>query len=420
MGHKENWDVIIIGGGAAGLAAAIAAAEMGDRVLVLEKMDRVGKKIMATGNGRCNILNTGEPTYFSGRDLAEAVLQAVPAKLQWAWWKAHGLSLREEEGGRAYPVSGHASSVVDVLRLWLQKCNVQVETGMTVTKISQKNGDFIVHAVDKTGADHVWAVKRAILTTGGMAQPKLGSDGSGYALAESMGHTIIKPKPALSQIETEKAPIAGLSGVRIKASIEVVRAGKRVFQEAGELLFTEYGVSGVCAMQCAQAASAPNTTLEISFTAGLGFSSEQQLQEELFRRRKLFDALPLESLLAGICVPSITLAVFRRIGLKWQGRAAGSLTNQEIRQTAAMLQRFPLAVKGIRGFDTCQVTSGGVRCDEISPDTMASTLVEGLYLAGEVLDVDGDCGGHNLMFAFGSGLLAGYNGRMKWNGALAT
>lgn len=412
---SDMWDAVVVGGGASGLVAAIAAAEMGDRVLILERMDRIGKKILATGNGRCNILNTGALRYPGGLPLACDVLSKASGKFQWNWWLRHGLKLREEDDGRAYPVSSHASSVLDVLRMWLRQLSVRVETGEKVIGLGRRSTGFLVQSCRQDGTVQEWFGKRVLICTGGCAQPKLGSDGSGYSLASSFGHQIVRPVPALSPIETEKKPIAGLLGIRVKAGVKVTRHGKQICQENGELLFTDYGISGICAMQCACAVGVPESTLEICLLNGMGFSDRHELSEELLRRTKWFARLPLEEILTGLCVHALALAVFRCAGIKWQGRFMGSMNEKELNQLVSVCSSFPVEVKGVRGFDFCQVTAGGIFWNQVDSSTMESVLVKGLYLTGEVLDVDGDCGGFNLMFAFGSGLLAGYRNRIKWD-----
>ena len=383
------------------MAAAVEAAERGAQATVLERMDRVGKKLLATGNGRCNLMNRGEGCYPGGEDFARQVLSRCGAKEQEAFWQRLGLRLREEDGGRVYPVSGQASTVLDALRLGMERAGVQVETGVQAEGIRREKGGFTVLAGEKR-----WHAERVILAGGGCAQPKLGSDGSLWALAEGLGHHLHRPRPALTQIVTDTAPIRGLSGIRVKAEVTALRGGRETHREAGEVLFADYGVSGVCVMNTARHVDKGGTLL-LNLLPGMAFAGEGEARDELWRRRNAWAQQPMEALLTGLCVPRLASALCRQAGIQWKERLIGSLSRQEAEQLAKALGAFPLRVQGVKGFDMAQVTAGGLDTAEFDPATMGSRLVPGLYAAGEMLDVDGACGGFNLMFAFGSGMLAG-------------
>ena len=398
-------DLIVIGGGAAGMAAAIAAAGCGDRVLVLERMDRIGKKLLATGNGRCNLLNSGEARYHGSR-LAESVMNRMGYAAQVRFWQAMGLSLREETEGRVYPSSAQASTVLDVLRFQMDRFHVRVRTGEAVQGI--RRGKTGLEVVTKAGVE---TAPHVLISCGGCAQPKLGSDGSGYALLRALGHTIVSPRPALTQVETELRPIRGLEGIRVRGRARVFRDGQVLQEEKGEILFASYGVSGICVMQCSAACIPGKTVLSLDLTDGLGLTEDAFL-EELMRRSRT--GYTLETLLTGLYVPRLQQALLRMAGLKPEPRPADGRACRQLAQAAA---DFRLNVTGIHGFENAQVTRGGAATEEWSLDTLESLKVPGLYAAGEVLDVDGDCGGYNLMFAFGSGLMAGLRGRkVFWEG----
>lgn len=396
--------VAVIGGGAAGMAAAIAAAECGDRVLLLERMDRVGRKLLATGNGRCNLMNRGAWRYPGGGTFAAEVLKRCGAVEQTRFWQKHGLYLRQEEDGRVYPVSGQASTVLDVLRLALDAQGVTVRTGAEVTALRREDQGWAV-CLDQERIH----CDRVIVAGGGCAQPKLGSNGSCYELLRPLGHHRTSLRPALTQIETDAEPIRGLSGIRVKASVRVMQENNCQHEEQGELLFADYGISGVCVMQCARYA-APGTEVEIDLLSGMGLTQEAA-REELRARSVRWASQPMEQLMTGLCVSRLAIAVGRQAQVRFQNRRMGSLTSQEADRLAKTLGAFQLMVRGVRGFDSAQVTSGGLISSDFNAKTMESRLNPGLYAAGEVLDVDGDCGGFNLMFAFGSGLLAGWRGR---------
>ena len=398
-------EVIIIGGGAAGMAAAIEAASLGDSVLLLERMDRVGKKLLATGNGRCNLMNDGAPRYPGGGAFAAEILSGCGAAEQRQFWARLGLRLRTEEGGRVYPVSGQASTVLDTLRLAMDALHVDNITGVHVDAVMPGKQGFTVSA-----GENRWCAARVIITGGGCAQPKLGSDGSCYGLLAALGHHIIRPEPCLTQIITDPAPIRGLSGIRVKCRVRVQDASRVLHEESGEALFTDYGMSGVCVMQCARYAR-QSRVLSLSLAEGMGFSSRDDALQELMRRREHWHDQPMERLMTGLCVPRLASALCTAAGIQWKNRLIGSLKRSEAAMLANLLTDWPLEIRGVKGFDAAQVTRGGADCREFDPATMASRLVPGLHAAGEVLDVDGDCGGFNLMFAFGSGILAGRNGR---------
>ncbi|MBQ3156111.1 MAG: aminoacetone oxidase family FAD-binding enzyme [Clostridia bacterium] len=398
--------VVIIGGGAAGLAAAIAAAECGDRVTVLERMDRVGKKILATGNGRCNLMNTGMRRYPGSSAWADAVLDRCGVEAQTRFWQHLGLRMRQEDGGRVYPVSGMASSVLDTLRFAAAALQVEIVTGVQVTGLFKARHGWTVMA-----GENKWKADRVIVAGGGCAQPKLGSDGSTWPLMTALDHRLNAPKPALTQIVTETAPIRGLSGIRIRTAVKVTRAGADVYQEAGELLFADYGVTGVCSMQCARYVQ-PGDLFHIDLSRAFGFESPAALRQELHRRLSAWGERSQGELLTGLCVPKLADALFRAAGMKAGEHAlCKRITEDQIERLVQCAADFMLEIRGVKGFESAQVTAGGLNVQDFDPATMASLLAPGVHAAGEMLDVDGDCGGYNLMFAFGSGILAGLNGR---------
>jgi len=405
--------VIIVGGGAAGMAAAISAAICGDRVTVLERMDRVGKKILATGNGRCNLMNTGEWRYPGGRMLAHAVLKRCGAKEQTHFWEYFGLRMRQEEGSRVYPVSGAASTVLDTLRQAMAALQVETVTDCSVTSLTRGKKGWVVKA-----GEAAYHADRVIVAGGGCAQPKLGSDGSTWKLLTDCGHRFVKPRPALTQIITETDAIRGLSGIRVRTDVAITRGSKVQHRESGELLFADYGVTGVCVMQCARYA-APGDEIHIDLTKAMGFESVDAFRQELHRRRQLWQSPTYgtgqfcqRDLLTGLCVPKLGIALFRAAGIDHSHEnVPDSIVRKNIEKLTLAAADLSLQIKGVKGFESAQVTAGGIAADEFDPSNMSSRLVPGLHAAGEVLDVDGDCGGYNLMFAFGSGILAGLNGR---------
>lgn len=397
--------VLVIGGGAAGLAVAIAAAECGDQVTILERMDRVGKKILATGNGRCNLMNTGKRRFPGGEELANAVLDRCGVTEQTRFWQHVGLRMRQEDGGRVYPISGMASTVLDTLRFSVDALGVEIMTGVHVTGLFKARHGWTVMA-----GEQKWKADRVIVAGGGCAQPKLGSDGSTWKLLTDLGHQMVQPKPALTQIITETGAIKGLGGIRVRTNVCITRGETPVYEESGELLFADYGVTGVCVMQCARYAQ-PGDTMHINLIRAMGFDAADDFRAELDRRRKAWRERPQSELLTGLCVPKLGQALLGTAGLQNGRFVCGQLNPAAIERLTACAEDFTLPIKGVKGFENAQVTAGGIAAGEFDPATMESRVAPGVHAAGEVLDVDGDCGGFNLMFAFGSGILAGLNGR---------
>ena len=401
--------VIVIGGGPAGMAAAIAAARRGEETLLLERLDRVGKKLLATGNGRCNLMNRSAPAYPGGEAFARQVLARCGEKELEAFFRSLGLRLRTEDMGRVYPASGQAASVLDALRLALAREGVALRTAAPVQGLAKS----CTSGFTLTLPDGPLSARRVIAAGGGKAQPKLGSDGSCYGLLTGLGHALRRPFPALTQIETDAAPLRGLAGIRVKAEAWVTQRGRELRRTRGEALFADYGLSGVCVMQLARFAQGRETALHLNLLPALGLESAAECASELAGRRARWPDASLEQLFTGLCVSRLGAALLRCAGVGPLSRPMASLTDGEIRALTALTADLALPVRGVKGFDSAQVTAGGVPWEEFSPDNLESRLCPGLYAAGEVLDVDGDCGGFNLMFAFASGILAGSDGHVE-------
>ena len=405
----KAYDVIVIGGGAAGLSAALSASRQGASAAVLEASSRVGRKILASGNGRCNLANTGEMNYPGGGALARQVLGKCPPEEVLAFFRSLGLVTAEEEGGRVYPGCGQAAAVLDVLRGEIARRGVPVLCDTPALRLEIAQTGLRVHT--KT---EVFSARAVICACGGMAGGKLGHDGGAYRLLTGLGHTLVSPRPALSPLIAEKDAVKGLSGLRLPAILTLCRKASGKPQpltrpSQGEALFTDYGVSGVCAMELARrAGQEKNETgawpvLYMDFAPMLGLCPRHygwaEADADPFRHVKAAEALlearrhmlPEEELLRGL-TPRIL---------------ADRLRGLRVPALARQLTAFPVPLIGVRGFAYAQVTAGGVACAEFAGETLMSRLVPGLYAAGEMLDVDGACGGFNLQFAFASGLIAG-------------
>ena len=403
---RDMWDFIIIGGGASGMAAAIAAAKSGDKVLLLEKSPALGRKISASGNGRCNLMNIGKPVYYGDSAFAQEVLKHYPKEKLLRFWKDLGLLLSTEDDGRIYPGTYHSSSVIDAMKTALNQHHVDIRLQTAVNTAEKKTNVF-----EACTSREIYRSARMLIATGGPAYPKLGGTSSGFRLLSCFGHHIIPAVPSLCPICTDARSISGLSGIRVRCGLTLVNPSRQpVIHETGELLFTEYGISGICAMQCARFIDREGFTVRVDFLEPYSIPQSDAVTL-LISRRSRSSGLSPEHILNGILVPRLSYAVFKQSGVPTRNRTAKDITDKEIAEVAARLTSYTLQVTGVRGFDYAQVTAGGVSCSEFHSSTLESDYVPGLHAAGELLNVDGDCGGYNLMFAFASGILAGLNGR---------
>lgn len=402
------YDLIICGGGASGLVAAITAAEMGDKVLILEAGDRIGRKIAASGNGRCNLMNTNAPVYYGDTPFANSVLKEIDFKRQIFFWTSHGLSVREDESGRVYPSSDLSSSVLDIIRMHLKMNHIDI---VLHERVSSLTGSLKEGFTVRSNLGQEWQAKRIIVACGGKAQPRLGGSNDGYSLLTALGHRLIDCRPALTQIITDQRSISGLKGIRQnRVEVSLWRKDRSLHREKGEILFTEYGVSGICVMQCARFAE-KGDRLSIHFARSLGFENAEECLTALQKRRILFASGKPTELLNGWLNPKLGYAVCKKAGVDVTKDSIAMMTDNDLKLIARTLEDYPLTIEGIQGYDTAQVTAGGLDCSEFDVRTMESKLVPGVHCTGETLNVDGDCGGFNLMFAFATGILAGRNGR---------
>lgn len=420
----------IVGGGAAGMAAAIAAAEGGACVTVLERGRRALKKLSVTGNGRGNLLNSGPLEYYGDAAFAAKVLSAMPYRQLETFFARLGVPLVEEAEGRMYPAAFLAGVAVDALQLRAKQLKVRMETNVRVTAIRRAGGGFVLEglrasyapdAPRKSGKLKPGALlgeeptrmeaDGVIVAAGGAAAPMHGTDGGAYALMTALGHTLVTPRPALCALLTEEAPIAGLSGQRVRAALTLTDArGAPLRRTSGEALFAQDGVSGIAAMQLSRFVT-PGCMLSLDMRPGVMGRADGDAPAWLARLAGARENLPLSEWLTGAAAPALNAAIVRAAGLAplSRERIGDALLRRPDapRALAQALCGLRLKVLGTRGFESAQVTAGGVRAAEFDPLTLQSRLCPGLCAAGEILDVDGGCGGYNLMFAFASGLLAG-------------
>ena len=398
-------DVLILGGGASGLAAAAALGNRGARVLVLERNSRVGKKLLATGNGRCNLSNAvmrGE-CYGDAAAFVSRLYDAVPHDSVLGFWRSLGLMTAEEDG-RIYPRTMQAASALDVLRAACERSYVEFATEREVTRLSpSRHGGWTATAADGS----VFCAPFAIAAMGGSAAPQMGTDGGGARLLSGLGHTVTPLYPALVQLRCDHPALRSLKGVRVRATVSLSIDGQESAREEGELLFADYGVSGVCVFQLSRYAS-PALAKGRDVRLSIDFLPELESGEEsawLDARLSTLSGANVQALFTGVLPRLVSQCVVRQAQLP-ADMPAGALTAHQRRVLLSTLRGFPLRVTGTQGFSNAQVTRGGVSLREIDPRTAASRLFDGLYVVGELLDVDGPCGGYNLHFAVASALAA--------------
>ena len=394
-------NVCVIGGGAAGMLAALTAAENGHRVLLLERQSRVGRKLLATGNGRCNLSNyhVSPAHYHGGAGFCDFALSQFDVGETLQYFASLGLLTVSEDSGRIYPMSNMAGSVLDVLRYALERPEIDLQTGQTVTAVRKMPEGFSV----KTETD-TFSARRLILAAGGAAGSKVGGVMDGYRLAKSLGHHRTALYPSLVQLKTDPTYPRALKGVKAQCGISICRGSQVLARNSGEVLFTEYGVSGPAIFDLSRSVSAGGSDL----TCLLNFFpdwEEAEVLHWLSQRQAAMAAHEASTLLTGSCHTRLGQMICKSAGFTNQ-RAAG-LTRDDLRRIARQATHFALPITGTCGFDQAQVTAGGLDTSEFDPRTLQSRLVPGLYACGELLDIDGDCGGYNLQWAWSSGRLAG-------------
>ena len=402
--------IIVIGGGASGLIAAGQAALQGGRVVVLEKMKQPGRKLCITGKGRCNLTNIAEISDFishfgpSGKFLRQAFNRFFNTDTM-AFFNELGLELVTERGGRVFPAGGNAFEVRNVLVRWLEQCNVQIRESSAVTALQVSGGRI-------TGVcchDRILECEAVILATGGASYPATGSTGDGYNLAASVGHTIVSVRPALVPLETAGKAAAGMSGLNLRnCRVKLYINGKKIKEAFGEMTFTDFGVTGPViltlsgyAVDALQRGDA--VTLAVDLKPAL---DDKKLDNRLCRDFETRGKEQLDNVLRGLLPREMISICLEQTNIA-PDRNAGSVPARERKRLHAWLKDFRLTVTGYRPFAEAIITAGGVDIREIEPRTMESRLVKGLFIAGELLDLQADTGGYNLQAAFSTGWLAG-------------
>ncbi len=416
----NKYNVIIVGGGAAGLLAAGSAASLGAKVLLLEKMKKTGRKLLITGKGRCNVSNSAYPNEFfkhvhpSGKFLKHAFQQFYSKEIVELLEK-QGVKTGVERGGRIFPLSNKASDIHVALLNWVKSLNVEILSGCIATKLIIDEGNVRGLDYRENGTLKTLYANRVIICTGGKSYPATGSTGDGYSLAQSAGHSIVNTRPALVPIETNPNEIKQLQGLSLKNVNAIVWVNDNKIKEAfGELIFTHFGLSGPIILTLSRTVvdelrSGNNVEISIDLKPAL---DDQKLDARLLRDLNEYGKKQIDNIFK-FWLPGKMIAYFLQktnIDPSKQGHQVSGNERKEIRK---LMKNFRLTVTGHRPFREAIITAGGVPTTEINSKTMESKLTRGLYFAGEVLDLDADTGGYNLQIAWSTGWLAGQSSALR-------
>ena len=413
--------VIVIGGGPAGIMAAITAAEFGNKVILLEKMERLGRKLLITGKGRCNITSSLPIDDF---------IQNVPGNGQFLYscfknysnkdiiqfLKSQGLEVKEERGNRVFPVSDKALDVLNCFKKRLNELNVQVIYNTKVTKIIPSDKEDNVLQV-KTEDNKVFDTEKVILATGGKSYPLTGSTGDGYKIVEKLGHTVTKIKPSLVPLECYDKKLCkdlqGLSLKNVKIEIKNMQNNKEIYEDFGEMLFTHFGVSGPTILSGSahlvryknidNLLESRQVILKIDFKPAL---SEEKLDERILRDFSEFKNKQFKNSLEKLLPQKLIPVIIEKSRIN-PDKKVNEITKIERKNLIKILKNFELTISGFRPINDAIITSGGINIKEINPKTMESKIIPGLYFAGEIIDVDAYTGGFNLQIAYSTGYTAG-------------
>lgn len=401
---KTDFDIAVIGGGASGFAAAISAAEKGHSVAIIEGNKRTGKKLIATGNGQGNIANSRlSPENYNNRCFAKAVFDKVPYAELINFFKRAGIEIVEKENGRIYPLSMQAYSVLDNLRKRASELGVNEICGYYVTKLNKNNGVFYI----ASGKGDTITAKAAIIACGGGASPHF-SCGTGYSLLTSFGHKVTKLLPSLVQLKTEKSMIKHLKGVRLQdVTLRLICQCKETACYSGDVIFTDYGVSGSAVFEASSKAvrlidNGQNVILSIDMLPLLKLNDVIAM---LMQRKSMFPKREAAFLLNGVIPKQIAANILEILNID-KNMPVADICNNKICDMAKYIKYYNIKAIQPLGIEYAQVTAGGIRTDDFDGSLM-SKLCADLYACGEVLDIDGGCGGYNLMWAFCSGILCG-------------
>lgn len=400
-------DIIIVGGGASGMMCAIKAKENNPQksVAILEKQGRIGRKLLSTGNGRCNLCNkqcSKSDFHGSFAECFDKFAENVPPKKIIDKFFSLGLLTKTEAEGRIYPISNHASSVLDVLRYRLEFLSIEIICETTVKNIKKIKGNFEIITDGKK-----FYCEKLVIATGSPASPKLGGTENGLNFLKTLGHNVCKFYPALSPIKVKSDILTSLKGLRVQGKVSLFDAKKLVREEKGEIQFAEKALSGICVFNLSTYLNkVKNPYLKVNLMPGF---SKNLLKEILNKNKKIFSDRTLEDYFTGIFQKKLGIALFKTAEIYPLSRKVSSLEENEINKLTSIIRNWEFQAYKDNDFSKSQACAGGVIGKEINPLTMESKIVKNLYILGECVDIVGDCGGYNLYFAFASGIIAGEN-----------
>ena len=399
-------EIAVIGGGASGMMAAITARKSGKEVVILERKDRILKKVLITGNGRCNITNVNaDISNYFGKNISsvENILNSFNPQDTMDFFNGLGIVCNEENRGKVYPLSGQASSVVDALRFEAERLGIKIETEFYVRKIEKDGFKFKIYSEDRKKIE----AGRVIIAAGGQSYPELGSNGSGFELAKELGHSVTKLSPSIVQLKTEKYQVKGLQGIKTDVAVTAYGDNKKICTYDGELLFTDYGISGNVVFNISFVMPLyKNVEFEIDFMEKFDYN---ELYEMLKERKKTMSHQTMENYFNGMINKKLGQFLSKMSGIEKLSKPVKDLNDSEIRKLCTVLKKYRIKILDTTGFKNAQVTAGGVSLNEVNTETLESRIVKGLYFSGEVLDIYGECGGFNLQWAWASGYIAGKN-----------
>lgn len=391
------YDIAVVGAGASGIVAAITAKRAYGKlsVLLIDALPKIGKKILATGNGRCNITNLKADGKSYNTKAVSSVIQTVSPEKVIEFFSSIGLECIADNESRIYPMSNTAASVLDCLRFEIERLGIEVLNDTKVTSVNKKNECFVIN-------DNI-ECRKVIVTTGGKAAPSQGSDGSGYALLKAFGHSVTHLYPGLVQL-TVKENLKFLKGVKVKASVCLKStSGKVLDKSVGEVLFADYGLSGIAVMDISRSVKDKNCICVLDILPDL---SKESVIDFILKAKERNPSLLFEDALCGILPRKVGYLIIKNSGFN-QDIRMNALKHNDIVRFVENMKNCSFTVKGTKGFENAQITIGGVDFSEFNQKTLESNKVNGLYCAGEILDVDAMCGGFNLQWAWSSGIVAG-------------
>ncbi|KJS84736.1 MAG: flavoprotein [Peptococcaceae bacterium BICA1-8] len=402
--------VIIVGGGASGMLAALSARRKGAHVTILERNPRIGKKLLVTGNGRCNFTNiNADISCFNGTNpkFANSVLTSFCPMETISFFEKLGIAHKVEDLGKAYPMSDQASSFLDVFLYELEEAGINIICQAFVQNIVKNNDAFLVQLENGDSLEG----DRVIIAAGGKAMPSTGSDGNGFELAKNLGHSIIDIFPGLVQLKLEGQFFKRIEGVKIVGTAEILHINKTVSHDRGDILFANYGVSGPPILQISRKAGEllhknQEVILKISV---IDTMTKEDLKKILTTRLQNGPRKTIEFSLVGLINKRLIPVLLKEAGIKDLKCPAARLSSRELDSIVNMLTDWRFKVRGTKSWPSAQVTAGGINTNEINQNTMESEIIKGLFFAGEIIDIDGQCGGFNLQWAWSSGFVAGEN-----------